>query len=491
MPSVTCGLFFFRSTFNRFHRSTRGHNVDRMKDVWSALAQRGAAALVAAGVLVLAASCGSNEGPSSTTTSGSAIASITAAPTAPPPPSCPPGKHPDPAGVCVDDDAGAPAQTASASASAPRPPPSCPPITNPDKVVSFDWKELGVDAPLATRLRGVSGAAVEAQLLSAQIEAELRPACAGIAADLGSKGVYASAPVACQAAVDALKAARAKLGPAAKVGVRIHPAVCPTPISTVKDCAKRCNGDDQAPDATCAGATIGRCPGTCDGPCEMRQPGTCDGTCLGRCESGFNGTCGGTCKGTCNGKPMKEAGECKGTCEGSCDAVTKGACKGRCAGGCQLHASACAGACAGKCSVALEDPKCWGSVKLAGTGPECSAYCELRAVHRAACGPAQVDVRVDGAKDAKAKAAYTGAIERHLPAILKVEAMLRDHAVALGKSKTAVADGLKAITQSNSPSVPSLAPCLFGYDRASVEGTDKVLASYRAVGEVAAAAKAK
>jgi hypothetical protein len=359
-------------------------------------------------------------------------------------------------------------------------------------VAAFDWvKELGVEAPLAVRLRGVSGAGVEAQLLSAQIEGELRPSCAAIASELGQKGVYASAPIACQAAVDALRAARTKLGPPAKVTVDVHPALCPEAIDAAKDCAKRCNGDDQAPEATCAGATVGRCPGTCDGACEMRPAAQCDGTCLGHCDGVFSGTCDGACKGTCNGAEMSQAGDCKGTCEGSCDSVVKGPCKGTCKGGCQVRASACSGVCAGKCSVALEDPRCSGTVKIAGIGPECGAYCEIRALHRVACGAAQVDVHVIGAKDAKARVAYEGAIERHLPAILKIEAQLKDHVAAVAKAKAAVADGLKAITDSGSPALPALSPCLFGYNQASVQGTDSVLASFRAATEVAAIARAR
>ena len=86
---------------------------------------------------------------------------------------------------------------------------------------------------------------------------------------------------------------------------------------------------------------------------------------------------------------------------------------------------------------------------------------------------------------------YEGAIERSLPQILKIEAQLRDHVAAVGKAKATVAAGLKAITDRGSPALPALSPCLFGYDKASVEGTDSALASHRAAMETAAAARAK
>jgi hypothetical protein len=82
---------------------------------------------------------------------------------------------------------------------------------------------------LASSLRGVSGTAVEARSLAVQVEAELRSACAGIAAELGSKGSFVSAPVACQSAIDALKSTRAKLGAAARIAVHAHRAICPEP----------------------------------------------------------------------------------------------------------------------------------------------------------------------------------------------------------------------------------------------------------------------
>jgi hypothetical protein len=363
-------------------------------------------------------------------------------------------------------------------------------VTNPERVVTFDWsKELGVDAPTAARLRGVAGTAVGARLLAAQVENDLRLTCTAMAAELGNKGPFASGPVACQAAVDALKTTRTKLGTAAKIAVHAHPAVCGEPIDTIKECAKKCSGDDKAPDAVCLGQTAGRCPGTCDGPCEIRAPGQCNGTCLGQCDSGFSGTCEGTCRGKCDGRALSAPGECKGKCEGSCDAVVKGDCKGRCSGGCQLHASACAGLCTGRCSVPVTDPKCLGTLKLS-TSAECASFCELRAVQGMVCGAAQVDVRMGGTKDPQATA-YAGTIERHLPMLLKIEQQLKGRTELLTKAKAAVADGTKSITASGGSALPALSPCLFNYDKATAEGVTGLLEAHRAVNEVVLVARSK
>jgi hypothetical protein len=138
----------------------------------------------------------------------------------------------------------------------------------------------------------------------------------------------------------------------------------------------------------------------------------------------------------------------------------------------------------------VQEPKCLGAVKLAGISNECSAYCELRAVHRMACGTAPVDVRITGTKDAAATA-YAGAIERHLPAVLKIVQQLKGRGEALTRARAAVADGVKAVTASGAAALPALAPCLSGYVKAATEGVTSLLEDLRAANDVANAARAK
>src|SRR5262245_58249317 len=135
-----------------------------MRRVWSSLA--------AAFIPALAISCSTQEGASG---AGPAAASTSARPRSSAAPPCSAGMRPGPSGGCVPNDAAAPEVTPGPSAPASaRAPAGCPAATSVDKVAAYDWsKELGVDAPLATRLRGVSGAAAEAHLLAGRIEAEL------------------------------------------------------------------------------------------------------------------------------------------------------------------------------------------------------------------------------------------------------------------------------------------------------------------------------
>ena len=468
-----------------------------MEQIPSAARRRWTGALLTSGFFVLGGACGTPAGTSTSSDGGPATPSSGGVAVAP---ACPGGTRPDPSGACVADAPSAstpevtpgPTASGSAAASATRPPPGCPDVTEPDRVAAFKWvKDLDVDAPLGVHLRGTSGTAVEMRLLATQIEAQLRTACAAMASELGGKGPFVSSQTACQAAIDGLHTTRSKLGPATKIAVRVHPPVCAEAMDTARECAKRCSGEDAAPEATCSGATVGKCPGACDGACELRPPSPCEGTCLGQCESAFTGTCAGTCKGKCDGKAMAQPGECKGKCEGSCDSVGKGECKGRCVGGCQLKASACNGVCTGKCSVKIEDPRCVGTVKLAAAAPGCAAYCDMQAIHRMACGPAQVDARASGARDPAAATAYVSAVEKHLPAILALSQQLKGHMESIDRAKSVVADGLGAIHASGSPALPGLAACLSSYDKATSEGAASLLSASRSAAQVASTAQGK
>src|SRR6185437_10975491 len=223
--------------------------------------RRGASVLVVAALALSAtASCkrgnGDAEDSDASPAAPSASAPAATASAAPPP------------AASGDADASAAAADEGDAGPAALPPGKCPEATSPERLVAnFDWsKSFGVDAPAAAKLRGVSGTAVETRLFAGQVGNELRSACAGIAGELGNKGSFPTAAVACQAAVDALKATRAKLGPTARIVEHIHPALCAESLEEVKACEKRCTGDEQPPEASCLGPTVGRCQGTCDGP---------------------------------------------------------------------------------------------------------------------------------------------------------------------------------------------------------------------------------
>jgi hypothetical protein len=379
-----------------------------------------------------------------------------------------------------------------ASASADPAPPSCPDLASPEKVYAFAWdKSFQVEPALAAKLKGLTGAAAETRALAAEIEGELKAACIGMATLLGAKGPFASADVTCQAAVDALRATRAKLGPAAKINVNVHRPVCPAPFDAMAECAQACGGGDK-PEVTCEGGQItGRCADKCDGECALKAAAKCEGSCEGRCDAGFSGTCTGTCKGKCNGAALK-AGTCTGKCEGTCEGFGRGTCNGTCQGGCEGKTNACQGLCLGKCSSALQDRQCTtGLAKVASLGPECAAYCGTRDVRKSVCTPAVVNITVKGAKDSAAGTQYEQVIERSLPAILRVEQRLKSRMETLARNQTAVSDGLKAIASGSAPQLPALNPCLLGVEKVMTEGMTTLKDDFRAASLAATIAQGK
>lgn len=361
----------------------------------------------------------------------------------------------------------------------------CPPLTQPDRVAATDWaKDFGVAGDLTTTVHTTLGIASETRALATEIEAELLPACASMAALLGGKTGQAHAEVACQAAADALRTARTKLGPTAKVSLAIHEPACPMALEVVDDCSGHC-GDAKGA-GKCQGGEIGRCDGECNGTCELRGPSTCDGTCDGKCES-FTGTCVGTCKGKCNGADMK-AGSCAGKCEGSCEGVAKGTCKGPCAGGCQGKLKTCGGTCLGACSKTMSDVRCGDVAKPEGASPECTDYCETRGTRKAVCTPAIVNVTVTGAKDETARAAFENAIERNLPAVLRAERHLRNRLDVIQKNGDVVTNGLKAISKGDAGKVE---PCIVGAEKDVTEGVTTLKEDYAAAKNVLGVVGAK
>jgi hypothetical protein len=187
---------------------------------------------------------------------------------------------------------------------------------------------------------------------------------------------------------------------------------------------------------------------------------------------------------------MKPPGECKGKCEGACDVVGRGECKGKCAGACQVHNSACQGLCGGRCSVPETDVRCTGTVRIGGSA-ECASYCDLFAARHMSCSPAQVDVRVTGAKDTAAATAYRTSIERHLPLLMRVERQLAGRPEGLARAQAAVSAGVKAISAGAGATTPALAACGVGYEKAETEGVASLMEDIRTVGTVTLAARAK
>jgi len=249
-------------------------------------------------------------------------------------------------------------------------------MANVDAIDSFDFaKEFKLESDVATKIKAGAEAAAEMNALSARIDSDLTAACGGFAHDLGGAGDYKDAEEACKVALKAIGDSKAKLGAKAKVAVDFAEPRCGVDVYAYADCAARCD----------ASVT----PGQVEVKCE----------------------------------PGKMQGQCSGKCQGECDGTGQ---------------ARCGGTCTGSCSVEMKEPRCTGAVESPKMSAECKARCDAGAQSKAQCTAAHVVVRVVGAADVAAEAAFRKAIEKNLGAVLAVS-------VGTGKSVERIAGDMKVV----------------------------------------------
>ena len=372
----------------------------------------------------------------------------------------------------------------------------CPDMRSTEAVAAFDWaSEFKVDASVAAKLKGGLGAAIELDKVASDIDADLRAACGGLASDLGEAGPWKTGSQACEAAIDAMGKARAKLGASAKITLAVRPPRCSASINAMADCAARCDATVTPGKAEikCEGGELsGGCEGECKGSCEASASARCGGTCQGSCSGKFSGTCDGTCDGKCEGKTSKGAA-CAGKCEGKCEGNASGQCQGGCSGECEMKAAArCEGTCTGQCSVEFKEPSCSGEVTPPKVSAECKAHCDAKVSAKAHCTPARVTLRVEAAADARAVAEYKAAIEKNLPAVLKIAIGMKDRATRLAGSVKGVVKGVQGAVKGAASGTggAQLMACVAAPFKAAVDAAASVRASVDVSVKVQASASA-
>lgn len=326
---------------------------------------------------------------------------------------------------------------------------SCPDVSSISAIAKADWAaEFGIDAAVAGQLRAGVMAAVSLDDFAAKLDADLKAACGGLAADLDAGGEFADGKSACQAAAKAMADIKGKMGGDLKITVEAQPPMCAASMDAMADCAAECDADLEpgSVEVECEkGKLAGTCEAECSGTCDMSAAAVCDGTCSGSCSAKFQGSCAGACTGRCDGKKV-DGVACEGTCKGSCSAGAEGSCGGQCEGSCELAASAtCEGTCRGECSVEMEAPKCEGEMTPPKASAECEAHCDAQVQAEVECSPPRVAVRVTGSADADLAAQYAAALEANLPAILNIAVGIKDQALSVAADGKAVVDGVKAL----------------------------------------------
>ncbi len=323
--------------------------------------------------------------------------------------------------------------------------PKCPDMSDADGILAYDWTgNYKIDAANADKIRAGVAAAIELKQVAAQIDADLKTGCGGLASDLGAPGDFKTGKEACDAAIKAIQDTKAKLGKVT-IALDMTPPKCGASLDVVADCAAKCDATVKPGSAKVEcepGKLQGSCSGQCSGSCDVQAGAKCEGTCSGKCD--------GKCNGKCDG--ASSSGECKGNCEGSCSAT--------CSGSCQLKAKAqCSGTCTGGCDVEMKAPKCTGEVKPPQMSAECSAHCNAKAEAKVECTPAHIGVSIKGG-DAALAAKLKTALEKDLPMIVKVALGMGDRVKKLANDVKTVVEGAQSVVKTAASGAPATGAAL-------------------------------
>jgi len=348
---------------------------------------------------------------------------------------------------------------------------------------------FGLQGELEGKVKAALAAGANLQEIAVQVEGEVAAACAGLAVDLGAKedetkpaeeGPGKKAEAACNAAVKALGSLK----------VDVVPPKCSASMSAMADCAASCDATVKPGSAKveCEGGEIsGKCDAECKGSCTVEAgascEGTCGGSCEGTCEGNVSGKCEGTCEGKCEGKDSKGAcaGNCDGTCKGNAKASCNGTCKGKCTASCQMQAKGkCEGTCSGGCSVEIKEPKCSGEVKPPEMSAECKANCDAQVSGKVECTPARVTVKLEGSADAQAASKLKVAIEKNLPALLKVTLGMKGKLEGVMANVKASIEGVSAAVKGGGQAALKVGGCIAASLKAQADASVSINVSVKA-----------
>lgn len=378
---------------------------------------------------------------------------------------------------------------------------SCPDTSSADAVAAYDFQGgFKLNAENAAKLKAGLQSSVEIKAFADKVDADLKTACGDLAKDLGEGADFKSGQDACKAAAHAIADFKGKVGAKATVTLDVKPPVCSASMTAMSDCAAKCDANIKPGSAKVEcepGKLSGTCDAKCEGTCDMKAAAKCDGTCAGSCDAQMKGSCSGKCNGKCDGKDSKGA-TCTGTCDGKCEGGSvQGECKGQCGGSCKMNASAkCDGTCTGKCTAEFKEPKCTGEVKPPEMSADCKAKCNVDVQAKAECTPAMVALRITGATDMKAAEQFKTAMEKHLPAILKVAMGIGEHGAKMAGQVSEMVGSMegsvKGMVQATGPDAAllggKLAACVAAPFKGAIDASANLKANISVSADVKASA---
>jgi hypothetical protein len=111
---------------------------------------------------------------------------------------------------------------------------------------------------------------------------------------------------------------------------------------------------------------------------------------------------------------------------------------------------------------------------------ECKASCDAKVNGKLECTPAKVALKVEGAADAAVTAKYKAAIEKNLPAILKIAIGMKDRAASISANVQGVVEGAQGAVKVAASGSPMMGAALTACVAAPFKGALDAAASIKA-----------
>jgi hypothetical protein len=151
----------------------------------------------------------------------------------------------------------------------------------------------------------------------------------------------------------------------------------------------------------------------------------------------------------------------------------------------------CEGECSGKCDVEMKAPKCSGTVKPPEMSGECKANCDAEVSGKVECTPARVVAKLDGSADVQAATKLKGALEAHLPALLKVSMGMKGRLEGVQASVKSSLEGVKAAVEGGGAAALKVAGCFAASLEAQAQASMSINVSVKASASASGSASGK
>jgi hypothetical protein len=150
----------------------------------------------------------------------------------------------------------------------------------------------------------------------------------------------------------------------------------------------------------------------------------------------------------------------------------------------------CSGTCSGGCSVEFKEPKCSGEVKPPEMSAECKANCDAEVKGKLECTPGHVIAKAEGSADAAAAAKLKGALEKNLPALLKVSVGMKDKVSSVAGNVQSSLEGVKAAASAGGASALKVGGCIAASLEAQAKASVQINVSVKASASASGSATA-